>query len=63
MKGVGPGAMEIRIHVGGEWRVVYVAKFRSAVYVLHALHKKSPKTLKADIEPARSRYDDIEDEQ
>ncbi len=62
MNGVGPGAMEIRIRVGGEWRVVYVAKFRSAVYVLHAFQKKTQKTSKADVELARNRYDEIEDE-
>ena len=40
MKEVGPGVMEIRIHVRGEWRVIYVAKFTAAVYVLHAFEKK-----------------------
>ena len=39
MKTVGPGAMEIRIHVLGEWRGIYVAKFAAAVYVLHAFEK------------------------
>jgi phage-related protein len=33
---IGPDVKEIRIHVLGEWRVVYVAKFRDAIYVLHA---------------------------
>jgi phage-related protein len=28
MSVVGPGAQEIRIHVLGEWRVVYVSKWR-----------------------------------
>lgn len=36
---VGPGAYEIRIHVLGEWRVIYVAKRDDAVYVLHAFQK------------------------
>lgn len=31
MKSVGPGVKEIRIHVLGEWRVIYVAKFTDAV--------------------------------
>jgi predicted XRE-type DNA-binding protein len=40
MNGVGIGVREIRIHVGGAWRVLYVAKFAEAVYVLHAFRKK-----------------------
>ena len=36
MKSVGSGAMEIRIHREGEWRIIYVAKFQHAVCVLHA---------------------------
>lgn len=56
MKGVGPGAMEIRIHVLGEWRVICVAKFAAAVYVLHAFQKKTRKTRQEDIELARKHY-------
>lgn len=56
---VGSGAIEIRIHALGEWRVVYVAKFAEAVYVLHAFEKKSRKTRQADIELARRRYREI----
>lgn len=58
---VGPGAYEIRIHVLGEWRVVYVAKFGQSVYVLHAFQKKTRKTRKEDIDPARERYKDIKE--
>ena len=53
---VGSGAYEIRIHVLGEWRVVYVARFDNAVYVLHAFHKKTQKTRREDIELAARRY-------
>jgi len=56
MASVGQGVKEIRIHVLGEWRVLYVAKFDDAVYVLHAFHKKTQKTLQSDIELARKRY-------
>ena len=59
--GVGPGAYEIRIHVLGEWRVVYVAKFAKSVYVLHAFQKKTQKTRKEDIDIARRRYQDIKE--
>ena len=34
MLNVGAGAYEIRVHVLGEWRVIYVAKFTNAVYTL-----------------------------
>ncbi len=59
MKEVGPGAMEIRIHVLGEWRVILVARFADNVYVLHAFQKKTRKTRQADIELARRRYREI----
>lgn len=59
MKTVGPGVMEIRIHKQGEWRVVYVAKFKEAVYVLHAFEKKTRKTRQANIELASKRYQEI----
>ena len=56
---VGPGVQEIRIHVLGEWRVIYVAQRSDAVYVLHAFQKKSRKTSRQDIELARQRYRQI----
>ncbi len=56
IRGVGAGAMEIRVHRPGEFRVIYVAKFAEAVYVLHALGKKSQKTPKADLDLAKRRY-------
>ena len=56
MPGVGPGAMEIRLHLLGEWRVIYVARFADAVYVVHAFQKKTQKTQAKDIEIARKRY-------
>jgi phage-related protein len=59
MHAVGPGVREIRIHVLGEWRVIYVARLKDAVYVLHAFQKKSRKTSQQDIELARRRYKQI----
>ena len=60
MESIGPGAAEIRVktNVGGtrEHRVVYVAKFPEAVYVLHAFEKKSQKTSPHDIDVAKARY-------
>jgi phage-related protein len=56
MPSVGLGVREIRVRVGGVFRVIYVAKFLEAVYVLHAFQKKSRKTAQADIELARHRF-------
>ncbi|HEU0265197.1 MAG TPA: type II toxin-antitoxin system RelE/ParE family toxin [Geobacterales bacterium] len=61
MNTVGQGVREIRIHVLGEWRVLYVAKFADALYVLHAFQKKSQKTRQEDIDVARRRYRQIGD--
>jgi Gp49-like protein DUF891 len=54
-----PGACEIRVRDReGAFRVVYVARFRKAVYVLHAFQKKSQKTSRRDVELAWARYRD-----
>jgi phage-related protein len=42
MPTVGAGAYEIRIHILGEWRVIYVPKPAQAVDVLPCFHKKKP---------------------
>jgi len=62
MNQVGAGVCEIRIHVLGEWRVLYVAKFAEVVYVLHAFQKKTQKTRREDIELVRARYRKIGDQ-
>lgn len=57
MPGVGSGAYEIRVRdATGAFRVIYVAKFSDAVYVLHAFQKKTQKTAKGDLELAMKRY-------
>ena len=61
MNEVGAGVREIRIHVLGEWRVLYVAKFAEAVYVLHVFQKKTQKTRREDIELVRTGYRQIGD--
>jgi len=55
MPSVGAGVNEIRARIGGAYRVIYVAKFREAIYVLHAFQKKSSKTARRDIELAQDR--------
>ena len=54
----GPRTWRLRdpVQVLGEWRVIYVAKFAEAVYVLHAFQKKTQRTRRQDIELARRRY-------
>jgi phage-related protein len=61
MRSVGSGVKEIRIHVLGEYRIVYVAKLASAIYMLHAFQKKSRRTSRNDIELARKRFKEIGD--
>ena len=56
MSTVGPGVRETRVHAEGEYRLLYVAKFERAVYVLHAFAKKTRRTSQAAIDLARSRY-------
>ena len=56
MPSVGQGVREIRIHEAGEFRIIYVAKFEEAIYVLHGFQKKSQRTPKSNIELARKRY-------
>lgn len=43
----------------GAFRVIYVAKFADAVYVLHCFQKKTQKTSKADLDLAAKRYSDL----
>jgi phage-related protein len=62
MLNIGKGVYEIRVHVLGEWRVLYVARHGDAVYVLHAFQKKSPKTAKPDIDLAIRRYKQMEND-
>jgi phage-related protein len=54
---VGSGTREIRIRdESGIYRVMVVAKFEEAVYVLHCFQKKTQATSKQDIEIATVRY-------
>jgi phage-related protein len=60
MPSVGPGVNEIRIHTHVEHRVMYVAKFEEAVYVLHAFEKRSQQTRDTDLTLARERLKQVE---
>jgi phage-related protein len=56
---VGAGVREIRIQTGRAFRVLYVAKFGEAIYVLHAFEKKSQRTAKRDLELAQQRLAEV----
>jgi phage-related protein len=54
---VGSGTKEIRIReTSGIYRVMYVAKFEEAIYVLHCFQKKTEMTTKHDKVVAETRY-------
>jgi phage-related protein len=54
---VGAGTKEIRIRLSdGAFRVMYVAKFAEAVYVLHCFKKKTQETSQSDKDIAKLRY-------
>ena len=54
---VGAGTKEIRVkEAGGIYRVMYVAKFEEAIYVLHCFQKKTQATSKHDKAIAQARY-------
>lgn len=60
MNTVGQGVREIRVRDSdGAFRVICVAKFADAVYVIHCFQKKTQKTNKADIDLASKRYRDL----
>ena len=60
MSTIGQGVREIRVRDGaGAFRVIYVAKFADAVFVLHCFEKKSQRTSRPDIDLATRRYKDL----
>ncbi|MGI2031016.1 type II toxin-antitoxin system RelE/ParE family toxin [Rhizobium panacihumi] len=60
MHTVGKGVYEIRVRdETGAFRVLYVAKFAEAIYVLHCFQKKTQKTGKAEMDIAAKRFGDL----
>lgn len=60
MPTIGAGVTELRVwDEAGTFRVVYVAKFADAVYVLHCFQKKTQQTSKKDIDLASKRLKDL----
>jgi phage-related protein len=57
MTDIGAGVNEIIVDVANGWfRVMYVAKFEEALYVLHSFQKKTNKTSQGDKDIAKRRY-------
>jgi phage-related protein len=60
MPTIGEGVREIRVKErSGAYRVVYVATFRDAVYVLHAFAKKAQRTSTPDLGLATARFKEL----
>ncbi|MGB8029543.1 MAG: type II toxin-antitoxin system RelE/ParE family toxin [Terracidiphilus sp.] len=60
MDTVGSGVREIRIRErSGAYRLIYVAKFADAVFVLHCFQKKTRKTASDDLALARWRFKEL----
>ena len=59
MTTVGLGVKEIRVHSNNEYRIIYTAKYKDIVYILHAFIKKSKKTPKSEITIASRNFNKI----
>jgi phage-related protein len=59
MSSIGAGVREIRIRDEGAFRVIYVARLKEAVFVLHCFQKKTQKTSRQDLAVATSRYKEL----
>jgi phage-related protein len=61
MSSIGVGVQEIRVKdSAGIYRVIYLAKLKDVVYVLHAFKKKTQKTSSRDLKLASKRLRSIE---
>jgi phage-related protein len=57
MPSIGRGVEEIRLwDEAGTFRVIYTARMKEAIYVLHAFQKKTQTTSKNDVEIATARF-------
>lgn len=60
IKAIGAGVQEIRLQYhAGAFRVIYIAKLKDAIYVLHCFQKKSQRTAAHDIALASKRYNEL----
>ena len=60
MPTIGKGVWEIRVtDETGQFRVIYIAKLKDAVYVLHCFQKKTQTTAVSDIELSNKRLREL----
>lgn len=60
MAAIGSGVREIRVkETSGAFRLIYVATFAEAVFVLHAFQKKTQRTSMRDIGLATTRFKEL----
>ena len=60
MKSIGEGVREIRVRdASSAYRVVYIATFRDAIFVLHAFAKKAQRTPARELKLAESRFKEL----
>lgn len=62
MRAIGLHAAEIRINKPFAHRVIYVASYFEAIYVLHVFAKKTQQTAQKDIDIARTNYAKLQTE-
>jgi phage-related protein len=60
MTRVGGGVREMRLRANAPERLLYVASYPDAVYVLHAFHKAGPQLSMSDVSLARDRLRELE---
>ena len=60
MTSIGTGVKEIRVRDAfGVYRVIYIASFDEAVFVLHCFQKKTGKTAQTDLDLAKTRLREL----
>jgi phage-related protein len=60
MPTVGKGVWELRItDEAGQFRVIYIAKLKDAIHVLHCFKKKSQKTAQKDLDISNKRLREL----
>lgn len=60
MPTIGKGVWEVKItDEAGQFRVIYIAKLKDAVYVLHCFQKKTQKTSAKDLELSSKRLREL----
>src|ERR1700693_793691 len=60
VKTIGPGVFEIRIHRPHEYRIMYVAKFPEAIYILHCFAKKTQEISLKELNVVRRAYAEVQ---